>query len=200
MEVLDRRQAEPLALQVEVAAAVLETDVEGPLPGSPDRPAERRARRPQPDREERQPGLHDGVDVGNQGRQRYPGALGGQGRRQGEDVADGDLRAHLLQQRQQRSRRLGGVLAVGGVGLRRREHLVFLRGGEAQARALDRRPALLPGLDHDLMPAPGKRPPQRDRWKNVSRVAKRGDQHSQGFAGVLHRRAAREYRVPHRDE
>ena len=39
VEALDRGQAEPLALQVEVAAAVLEADVERPLPGPPDRPA-----------------------------------------------------------------------------------------------------------------------------------------------------------------
>ena len=157
---------------------------------------DRRARRPQPDREERQPRLDHRVDVGDQGRQRHPGALGGQGRGQGEDVADGDVRAHLLQQRQQRPRRLGGVLAVGGVGFRRREHLVFLGRGEAEPGALDRPPALLPGLDHDLVPAPGQRPPQRDRREDVPGVAEGGDQDAQGFAGVARRCAARGYRVP----
>ena len=157
------------ALQVEVAAAVLEADVERPLPGPPDRPPDRRARRPQPDREERQSRLDHRVDVGDQGRQRHPGALGGEGRGQGEDVADGDVRAHLLQQRQQRPRRLGGVLAVGGVRFRRREHPVFLGRGEAEPGALDRRPPLLPGLDHDLVPAPGQRPPERDRRERRAR-------------------------------
>ena len=166
-------------LQVEVAAAVLEADVQRPLPGPPDGAPERRARRLQADREERQARLDHRVDVRDQGRQRHPGALGRQRRRQGEDVADGDVGPHLLQQRQQRPRRLGRVLAVGGVRFGRREHPVFLGRGEAEPGALDRRPPLLPGLDHDLVPAPGQRPPQRDRREDVPGVAEGGDQDAQ---------------------
>ena len=125
------------------------------------------------------PRLDHRVDVGDQRRQRHPGLLGGQRRRQGEDVADGDVGAHLLQQRQQRPRRLGGVVAVGGVGIGRREHPVFLRRGEAEPGSLDRRPPLLPGLDHHLVPAPGQRPPQGDRREYVSRVAEGGYQDAQ---------------------
>jgi hypothetical protein len=199
VEALDRRQVQPLPLQVEVAATVLEADVQRPLPGPPDRRPDRRARRPQADREERLSRLDHRVDVGDQGRQRHPGALGGQGGGEGEDVADGDVRAHLLQQRQQRPRRLGGVLAVVGVRLRRREHLVFLGRGEAEPGALDRGPALLPGLDHDLVPALGQRPTQGDRWEDVPGIAEGGDQDAQGFAAALHcRAAARGYRDPRR--
>ena len=132
--------------------------VQRPLPGPPDRPAERRPRRPQADREERQARLDHGVDVGDQRRQRHAGLLGGEGRGEGEDVADDGVRAHLLQQRQQRPRRLGGVLALLGVGVGRREHPVFLGRGEAEPGALDRLAALLPGLDHDLVAARGERP------------------------------------------
>ena len=83
-----------------------------------------------------------------------PASLGGERRRKSEDVADDDVGAHLLQQRQQRPRRLGCVIAVGRVGVGRREHPVFLGRGEAEPGALDRRAPLLPGLDHHLVPAP----------------------------------------------
>ncbi len=115
----------------------------------------------------------------DQGRERHPGALGRQRWRQREDVADRDVRAHLLQQRQQRARRLGGVLAAVGVRLRRREHAVFLGGGESEPSALDRRPSLLPGLDYDLVAPPCERPPQRYRRKRMSGVAKGGNQDPQ---------------------
>ncbi len=151
-------------------------------PVPPDRPPEGRARRPQPDREERHARLDYRVDVGDQGRQRDPGPLGGEGRGKGEDVADDDVRAEVLQQRQQRPRRLGGVLAVVGIGFRRREHAVFLGRGEAEPGALDRPPALLPGLDHDLVPARRQRPPQRDRREDVPGVAECGDEDSQAPA------------------
>ena len=189
VEALDRGEADPLALQVEVTAAVLEADVERPLSGPPDRPPERRPRRPQPDREEGQPRLDDRVDVRDQGRQRHPGPLGRQRRRQREDVADGDVRPHLLQQRQQRPSCLGGVLAVGGVRLRRREHPVFLCRGKAEPGSLDGGPALLPGLDHDLVPARRQGASEGDRREGVAGVAEGGDQDPQWRA-----RAARPHR------
>ena len=166
------------ALAVEVAPAVLEADVEGALPGAPDRSPERRSRRLQADREEGQARLDHRVDVGDQGRQRHAGLLGRQRRRQGEDVADDDVRPHLLEQGQQRSRRLGGVLPVGGVRIRRREHAVFLGGGKAEPGALDRGPPLLPGLDRDLVAATAQRPSQRDRREDVAGVAEGRDQES----------------------
>ncbi len=94
-----------------------------------------------------------------------------------------DVRAHLLQQGQQRPRRLGRVRSLGRVGVRRREHPVFLGRGEAQAGALDRRPPLLPGLDRHLVAAPGQRPPERDRREDVARVAEGGDEepHARGY-------------------
>ena len=46
VETLERRQAKPGALGVEVAAAVLEPDVEGPLPKPPDAPPDGGAGRP----------------------------------------------------------------------------------------------------------------------------------------------------------
>ena len=134
VEALDRRQAEPLALAVEVAPAVGEADVEQPLPLAPRPSPDRRPRRPQPDREEREPRLDGGVEVGDQRRARDPRDLGRERRREGEDVADDDVGPHLLEQRHQRPRRLGGVVAFGRVGVGRREHPVFLRRGEAEAR------------------------------------------------------------------
>ena len=145
---------------------------------------ERRARRLQADREERQARLDHRVDVGDQGRQRDPGLLCRQRRRQGEDVADDDVRPHLLEQRQQRPRRLGRVVAVGRVGVGRREHPVFLGRGEAEPGALDRLAPLLPGLDHDLVAALAQRPPQRDRREDVPGVAKGGDQEAQALAAA----------------
>src|ERR1700759_2542337 len=58
-----------------------------------------------------------------------------------------------LDQWQQRPRRVGGVAAVVGAGLGRREGAVFLGRGEAQPSPLDRGAALLPGLDRDLVPS-----------------------------------------------
>ena len=182
VEALERRQAEPLALPVEVAAPVLEADVQRPRPRLPDPAPERRPRRLQADREERQARLDHRVDVGDQGRQRHPGLLGGEGRGEGEDVADHRVRAHLLEQRQQRPGRLGGVGAVLGVGVGRREHPVFLGGGEAEAGALDGGAALLPGLDRHLVAALGQRPAQRDRREDVAGVAEGGEQQAEALA------------------
>ena len=153
-----------------------EADVEQAVALAPGPAPEPRPRRPQADREERQPGLDRRVEVGDQGRPRDPGDLGGECRRQGEDVADDDVGAHLLEQRHQRPRRLGGVRAFGRVGVGRREHPVFLGRGEAEAGALDGGAALLPGLDRDLAPAGGQRPAEGDRGKGVAGVAEGGDQ------------------------
>ena len=93
---------------------------------------------PQADGEERHPRFHHRIDVRDQGRQRHPGGLGGEGRGKGEDVGDDDRRVEPLDQRQQGPRRVGGVAAFVGVGLGRREGLVFLGGGEGEPGALDR--------------------------------------------------------------
>ena len=100
--------------------------------------------------------------------------LGGKCRRQ--DVADDHVGAHLFQQGQQRPRRLGRVSPLWRIGVRRGEHAVFLRRGEAQAGALDRGPSLLPGLDRHLVSAPGQGSAKGDCWKDVPRVAEGSDQ------------------------
>ena len=84
-----------------------------------------------------------------------------------------------------------GRVRVGG-----REHPVFLGGGEAEPRALDRGPPLLPGLDHHLVAAPGQRPAQGDRREDVPGVAEGGDQDAQA---LIHAQgAARACRGPRR--
>ena len=90
---------------------------------------------------------------------------------------------HLLEQRQQRPGGLGGVGAVLGVRVGRREHPVFLGRGEAEPGALDRVAALLPGLDRHLVAARGQRPAQRDRREDVPGVAEGGEQQPQACAG-----------------
>ena len=89
---------------------------------------------------------------------------------------DDDRRVEPLDQRQQRPRRVGGVAAVVGVGLGRREGAVFLGRGEAEPGALDRGAALLPGLDRHLVPAARQPPSQRDRREDVTGVAEGGDE------------------------
>ncbi len=93
-------------------------------------------------------------------------------------------RVEPLQQGQQRARRVGGVAAVVGVGLRRREGAVFLGGGEAESGALDRDAALLPGLDRHLVPATGKCPSERDRREDVPGIAEGGDEDSHSLRGA----------------
>src|SRR4051812_25828847 len=61
VEAIDRRQVEPLALDVEVAPALFETHPQRPLMAvAPDLAAEARPRRPESDREERVPRLDHG--------------------------------------------------------------------------------------------------------------------------------------------
>ena len=176
VEAVEGREAHALALAVQVPAPVLEADVERPLPGPPDRPPDRRARLTQSDREEGQARLDHRVDVGDQGGERHPGRLGGEGRGEGEDVGDDDRRVEALEQRQQRPRRVGGVLSLLGLRLGRREGAVFLGRGEVEPGALDRGAALLPGLDRHRVPAARQRPSQGDRREDVAGVAERGDQ------------------------
>ena len=72
------------------------------------------------------------------------------------------------------------MAAVLRVGVGRRKHPVFLGRGEAQAGALDRGPALLPGLDHDLVATLRQRPPEGDRREGVAGVAEGRDEDPQG--------------------
>src|SRR5262249_34193175 len=68
----------------------------------------------------------------------------------------------------------GGVAALVGVGLGRREGAVFLGGGEVEPGALDRAPALLPGLDRHRVAAARQRPSQGDRREDVAGIAEGG--------------------------
>ena len=53
---------------------------------------------------------------------------------------------------------------------------------------VNRGAALLPGLDRDLVSAPGQRLPERDRGKDVARIAEGGEQKTQARGGrSLHR-------------
>jgi len=187
VEALGGGQAQSLALPVEVAAPLLQPDVDRPLPGSPDPTSERRARRLHADGKMGQPRLDHRIDMGDQGCPRHARHLGRERRRQGEDVADHHMRAHLLQQRQQCPCRPGRVAILGRIGAGRGVHPVFLGGGEAQSRALDGSSPLLPALDRHFVAASGQRPAQGDRRKDVARIAEGGDQES-----------ARGYRGPHR--
>ncbi|HEY7257028.1 MAG TPA: hypothetical protein VH476_10140 [Solirubrobacterales bacterium] len=114
--------------------------------------------------------------MGDQGRARDSHHLGGERRRQGQNVADDDVGPQLLEQRHQRPCRLGGVIAFGRVGVGGREHPVFLGRGEAEAGVLDRGAALLPRLERDLGAARRQRPAEGDRGKDVAGVAEGGDQ------------------------
>ena len=94
VEALDRRQARARSrCRLRSRRPCSRPMFSARCPGSPDASPDRRARRLQADREERQARLDHRVDVGDQGRQRHPGLLGRQRRRQGEDVADDGVRA-----------------------------------------------------------------------------------------------------------
>ena len=184
VEALDRRQVESRPLPVEVAPAVLEADVQRSLPGPPDGAPERRARRLQADREERQARLDHRVDVGDQGRQRHAGLLGGQRRRQGEDVAD-DACGRISSSSGSSARAASAAWspsAESGSG-----------GGNIRYSSAAAKPSPAPSTASrrssqvsiiDLVAAPAQRPSQRDRREDVPGIAEGGDEEAQACAAV----------------
>ena len=174
-----RPEPQPPPGLVELAAPALQPGVGQPRQPAPQPPAHRRPRPPRPDRERRPAALGARIEVGDDRRHRHALELGGQRRRQGQDVRHHDVGAQRRHQRPRLPRRPQHGLVGLQRPFERGEDVVLRRRLEAHSRGAHVVLPARPGLQHHLVPARGKRPAQRDERKRVPRVAEGAQQQPQ---------------------
>ena len=176
---IQRPEPQPPPGLVELAAPALQPGVRHARQPAPQLPPQRRPRPARTQRERRPAALGARIEVGDDRRHRHALELGGQRRRQGQDVGHHRIGGELRHQRPRLARRPQHRLVGLQRPLARGEDVVLGRRLEAHARGPHVVLPALPGLQHHLVPARRERAAQRDQRERVPGVAEGAQQQPQ---------------------
>ena len=176
VHVRQRRQADSRSGTVQLVAALRLAPHQKRSRQPPEALAGPCARIDRADRVDRETGLARGQHVWYERRPRPLLELRRESGTHGEDVRYHHRGIELAYQRARLGGRSDGRLVRPQRAVPCGEHLVFRRGGEADALALDVRAPLPPGLEGDVVPAARQLGAERDCGEGMAGVAERGQQ------------------------